>query len=282
MGFCTTSTGARKGVFRRQVSSNTGLYYYGYRQYDPVTGRWPSRDPIGEQGGLNLYAFTDNSTENDVDYLGLQRFSLVYSIMGAGDSPTWEKIVNPFSKQKDSITQIYADIVTRIRKYSPEGDDPCDCIETLVIWSHGSSGKINLNKEGDAFGLENINSTIQKRVSDLEKLASKRRLPKNENQKRMFDTQDKELVKLKALLADFERVAGYMCKGGRVTFHVCDAGFGIDGNKLKKKLDELFKNAVVSPLHKTGVFPWFGVATPSNMEKESGGGKCAPIVIESE
>jgi RHS repeat-associated protein len=24
----------------------TGLYYYGYRYYDPVTGRWPSRDPI--------------------------------------------------------------------------------------------------------------------------------------------------------------------------------------------------------------------------------------------
>jgi hypothetical protein len=22
--------------------------------YDPVTGRWPSRDPIGERGGVNL------------------------------------------------------------------------------------------------------------------------------------------------------------------------------------------------------------------------------------
>jgi hypothetical protein len=25
--------------------------YYGYRYYDPVAGRWPSRDPIGEEGG---------------------------------------------------------------------------------------------------------------------------------------------------------------------------------------------------------------------------------------
>jgi RHS repeat-associated protein len=24
------------------------LYYYGYRYYDPISGRWPSRDPIGE------------------------------------------------------------------------------------------------------------------------------------------------------------------------------------------------------------------------------------------
>ncbi|MEI7957239.1 MAG: RHS repeat-associated core domain-containing protein, partial [Verrucomicrobiota bacterium] len=37
--------------------SITGLYYYGYRYYDPLTGRWPSRDPIGEKGGVNLYGF---------------------------------------------------------------------------------------------------------------------------------------------------------------------------------------------------------------------------------
>lgn len=31
---------------------NTGLYYYLYRWYDPVTGRWPSRDPIGDEAFL--------------------------------------------------------------------------------------------------------------------------------------------------------------------------------------------------------------------------------------
>jgi RHS repeat-associated protein len=31
-----------------------GVTYYGYRWYDPHTGRWPSRDPIEERGGLNL------------------------------------------------------------------------------------------------------------------------------------------------------------------------------------------------------------------------------------
>ena len=33
---------------------------YGYRYYDPLTGRWPSRDPIGERGGWNLYRFVGN------------------------------------------------------------------------------------------------------------------------------------------------------------------------------------------------------------------------------
>ena len=27
---------------------------YGYRYMDPLTGRWPSRDPIEEEGGLNF------------------------------------------------------------------------------------------------------------------------------------------------------------------------------------------------------------------------------------
>jgi len=49
---------------------DTGLYYYGYRYYDPVTGRWPSRDPIQERGGLNLYGFVGNSGVVRFDVLG--------------------------------------------------------------------------------------------------------------------------------------------------------------------------------------------------------------------
>jgi RHS repeat-associated protein len=48
----------------------TGWYYYGYRYYDPVTGRWPSRDPIEEEGGINLYGFVGNDGVNWVDILG--------------------------------------------------------------------------------------------------------------------------------------------------------------------------------------------------------------------
>ncbi|MFN4873922.1 MAG: RHS repeat-associated core domain-containing protein [Akkermansiaceae bacterium] len=39
--------------------------------YDPAQGRWLSRDPIGEQGGDNLYGFVDNNGLNGVDHLGL-------------------------------------------------------------------------------------------------------------------------------------------------------------------------------------------------------------------
>lgn len=46
------------------------VMYYGYRFYDPETGRWPSRDPIEENGGINLYGFVNNDGVNKWDYLG--------------------------------------------------------------------------------------------------------------------------------------------------------------------------------------------------------------------
>jgi len=55
----------------KYLDEETGLYYYGYRHYDPKTGRWPSRDPIGERGGTNLYGMVGNSLIGSIDYLGL-------------------------------------------------------------------------------------------------------------------------------------------------------------------------------------------------------------------
>ena len=43
----------------------------GYRYYSPTLGRWLSRDPIGETGGLNLFGFVNNSPVSRWDRLGL-------------------------------------------------------------------------------------------------------------------------------------------------------------------------------------------------------------------
>jgi RHS repeat-associated protein len=45
----------------------TGLLYYGYRYYQPNTGRWLSRDPIGENGGENQYEFAMNDSVSYID-----------------------------------------------------------------------------------------------------------------------------------------------------------------------------------------------------------------------
>ncbi len=63
----------------------TDFLYYGYRYYNPSTGRWLSRDPIGELGfgralrmphvsrsaGPNLYSFTKNDAVDGYDIYGL-------------------------------------------------------------------------------------------------------------------------------------------------------------------------------------------------------------------
>jgi len=54
----------------KPLDFETGLFYYGYRYYDPATGRWPSRDPIEEEGGVNVYAFTFNNLICEIDLIG--------------------------------------------------------------------------------------------------------------------------------------------------------------------------------------------------------------------
>ncbi|MEQ1742928.1 MAG: RHS repeat-associated core domain-containing protein [Candidatus Nitrotoga sp.] len=56
------------GMFYLQEA---GLYLTQYRVYDPNNGRWLSRDPIGERGGVNLYGYVGGSPINNVDQIGL-------------------------------------------------------------------------------------------------------------------------------------------------------------------------------------------------------------------
>ncbi|UDQ96741.1 RHS repeat-associated core domain-containing protein [Lentisphaerota bacterium WC36G] len=54
------------------AEKETGLIYYNYRYYNPVNGKWLSRDPIEEKGGDNLYSFVGNDTIKNIDSLGLK------------------------------------------------------------------------------------------------------------------------------------------------------------------------------------------------------------------
>ncbi|MEN3943017.1 RHS repeat-associated core domain-containing protein [Prosthecobacter sp. SYSU 5D2] len=60
------------GFSTKYEDEETGLLYYGYRYYSPEMGRWISRDPIGERGGINLYGMVHNDPVNRVDVLGRQ------------------------------------------------------------------------------------------------------------------------------------------------------------------------------------------------------------------
>ena len=75
--------------------ADLGLSYYGYRFYSPTLGRWLTRDPIGEAGGVNLYEAMGNDAVNEVDPHGLfydwipDAAVIGYDIYNLTDEPSW-------------------------------------------------------------------------------------------------------------------------------------------------------------------------------------------------
>jgi RHS repeat-associated protein len=74
IGKTATKAGFRNPLrFQGQYFDHeTGLHYNRFRYYDPETGRFISKDPIGLHGGLNEFTYALNSTEW-IDPSGLKR-----------------------------------------------------------------------------------------------------------------------------------------------------------------------------------------------------------------
>ena len=73
-GNLTASTGTVANPLRytaREFDSETSLYYYRARYYDPSVGRFIGSDPSGFGGGLNSYAYVDGNPISLIDPSGL-------------------------------------------------------------------------------------------------------------------------------------------------------------------------------------------------------------------
>ncbi|WP_423257803.1 RHS repeat domain-containing protein [Enterobacter asburiae] len=67
----------------------SGLYYNRHRYYDPGVGRYLSPDPVGLDGGLNLYSYVPNPLQY-IDPLGLCKDDIIFKAskwQGKGDYP---------------------------------------------------------------------------------------------------------------------------------------------------------------------------------------------------
>ena len=126
----------------RSGAETMHVAYYGYRYYDPLTGRWPSRDPIEEDGGVNLYGFVGNDGANKFDELGFKAYAvyrpfksswvkLIYPVVGhvflafddkftnIKDAKKWIEYIQRFSDERhsDLITMSFHPLSVKGERY---------------------------------------------------------------------------------------------------------------------------------------------------------------------
>jgi RHS repeat-associated protein len=97
-------SGSTAGTFRytgaRIDAETNGLYDFRARMYSPTLGRFLQADPIGMQGGANLYAYVGNDPLNGVDPSGLAEFNSGFSSSSA--QPAWTSTVGLNSLAQDN------------------------------------------------------------------------------------------------------------------------------------------------------------------------------------
>lgn len=71
------------------TDAETGLQLLTHRYYDPQAGRFLTRDPVGYEGGVNLYGYVQNDPTNGIDPFGLDKLTLPNNPSGL--PPGWTK-----------------------------------------------------------------------------------------------------------------------------------------------------------------------------------------------
>ena len=133
------------------TDGETGLIYAKHRYYDPITGRWLSRDPIAEEGGMNLYSFVRNDSLNFVDPFGENLYAGIYYDNPARDvarsfyraALTWKKEVESRFDYTtcDSVilfgVKTVPDFVSAWQSIAREADALSTKVKEVTVFTHG-------------------------------------------------------------------------------------------------------------------------------------------------
>ena len=109
----------------KYYDAESDLYYYGYRYYAPSLHRWLTRDPIAEEGGLNLYGMCENRMGYAIDCIGLQLWVIIY-----------------YSRQDQPEFRMAARTLKRRIMLSKSFDPKCDSVEMRGVLTMKGFGVI--------------------------------------------------------------------------------------------------------------------------------------------
>ena len=148
-----------------------GLSYYNNRHYNPIDGKWCGRDPLEEDGGLNLSSLFKNSPLQFVDVYGMSPLSVVakqFAKMGVKKALT-EYVENRIKKEILGSLQQKA-----YKKFAKElGDEALEILDTLDSeWWEIVVECIPV--AGDIYGTGKLGIQLQeldRRLSELEQKA---------------------------------------------------------------------------------------------------------------
>jgi RHS repeat-associated protein len=130
-GNLMSKTGALDQPFKfstKRYNEKIGLSYYGYRLYSPIVSRWMNKDPLGEEGGINLYGFVKGNPVIWTDSMGL---------MTCADKCFFEQLKKKFRNKleewiKDKIKKALEDQLEKyLRESKCMSEDTLDRIKNI-------------------------------------------------------------------------------------------------------------------------------------------------------
>jgi RHS repeat-associated protein len=142
----------------KPYDEKSGLSYYGYRFYQPSTGRWMTRDPLEEAGGLNLYQFANNNSLAYVDPNGKIPLLIIPIALGAG-----------------AAVGVITEFIEWYKETHPDTEDPgTKVVKRTAEKSIKKACKLNVYKPADMKETEELNKEAEARGKDSVKPFSER------------------------------------------------------------------------------------------------------------
>ena len=146
-----------------RLDAETGFYQVRYRYLHPTLGRWLSRDPVTESGGLNLYAYALNQPVNLNDPFGLQTVTgsnpslsdesdlsgNAFHNLGSDLGHNWNKLFNPDNNPFPVLT---------FKNPCPPGEVPVSASSSLgvpAIINPDGTITVDIHSTGSAGRIEN-------------------------------------------------------------------------------------------------------------------------------
>ncbi len=152
----------------------SGLHYNLFRYYEPEVGRFTTQDPIGLEGGLNLYAYGPNPL-SWIDPFGLSFLEIVgdaatttgKKFQGAEIYKITSKVKVGDVTFKKVITSIWIISIKITMKPSHRWINPKECLIWMVLTMRESQLKLQKEKVRGVKVNDNLKCDILKNKDDL-------------------------------------------------------------------------------------------------------------------